>query len=254
MARRISSVDLDKLRASGADLDFVGWLKGESARIPKFEATYKLKDTEIAGAIRAATLMRSQLTPRTKEWEERYKGLEHFLWETLKSTFGFPLSRQAKDLKDLDHVLGVLLPDSISPQYREDIRKVAKLSRVASASMRSSRRRSGGKAVSEQTQRTRAAVAYLRDFTAFPFQALAQVWNMLPGRQCDQTQLQSRIRKGPLPGNAAADRSVLYLWRSAYDLDFRFLFPGPFPLAPEIEILVQKKLKASSIPPDSGER
>jgi hypothetical protein len=247
MALGLKLVNLGELRDRGADLEFVSWLEGESDRLPRFEAARKLKDAEFAGAIRAVVWLTTcldhlKITPA--EWQPRYELLERFLWEVLKSTYGFPASRRDEDLAHLERVLEVLLPASSWKRYRDDMLHVRRLDPLPKPPSGETRRKStGGKKQSEQTQRMRAAITYLSDFTKAPYPALAQIWNNKTSpEKYDPITVQSRIRKGPyFPNDKAADRSVLHLWRSVYDLDLRFLFTGPFPLAPEIEELARRK-------------
>jgi hypothetical protein len=247
MVRGLNLVNLDELRERGADLEFVSWLEGESDRLPRFEAARNLKDAEFAGAIRAVvwlTTCLDHMQIKPAEWQARYELLERFLWEALKSTYGFPASRRAEDLAHLERVLDVLLPASSWKRYRDDMLHVRRLDPPPAPPTRETRRKpTGGKKQPEQAQRMRAAITYLSDFTKAPYPALAQIWNnkTFPEKY-DPIKIQGRLRKGPyFPSNKAADRSVLHLWRSVYDLDLGFLFTGPFPLSPEIEELARRK-------------
>jgi len=245
----------ERLKGRGLDIDFLLWLEGEADRLPKWGAVRKLKSDQLVAAIRAAVWLRQLdsdpdvIGPTSPEaWESRYSLLEVYLLDVVKSTFFFSLLKRHDDLEALEHVLLTLLPKSSSDVYRADFLRLRR--KGYPETLPFSRddirpRRSGGKPKSEQTDRMRAAVAYLRTVSERPFEDLAEFWNECSGREdvgYDPAAIRSRLRKGnPMDLRAGAAERFFKYWKCVYDGDLIFVSPAPFPLSPELRRAYERK-------------
>jgi hypothetical protein len=247
----MASSTADRLKARGLDTDFLCWLEGEADRLPRRDAVRKLKAEQLMAAVRAAVWLRQLrghhtpigpvVEPASREaWENRYYLLEVFLLEAVKSTFFFSMFRQHDDLEALERVLLTLLPESCSVVYKADIlylRRKGYPQTLPFSRDSLPRRRSGGKPESEQTERMRAAIAYVQSVSETAFDDLADFWN-----ECAKSStvyqpdaIRSRLRKGHFwHRRPEAAKDFLEHWFHIYHGDLKGVYPVPFPLSREL--------------------
>jgi len=240
-----------KLKRLGLDTDFLCWLEGKADRLPHLEAVRKLKDADLAAAIRVTAWLKQlqpeAIAPKPAEWwNGRYGLLESFLFRILKTTMHYSVARTPEDLAALSRVLKALLPESSAKEYLDDMRllrrnsnRVGTLQQIRKDSivhkMFRPQRRAGRKPESEQTQRMRAAVAYVKSVSQTPYTDLANFWNECRGSDYDPRAIESRLRKGrPVYRTPEAASDFLGHWWDIYNGQFWKVFPGPFPLTPKL--------------------
>jgi hypothetical protein len=233
----------DHLRALGIDADFLLWLEGEGDRLPRLGGLKRVTADQLVCAVRAATWLRQfsmnqeLIAPTSSEaWTERYAILESFLWVVLKLSGKHGCLN--KDLGALEKVLWALLPSSSWDRYKRDIHQLRRKGQPHTLP-RGTRRATGGKSESEQTNRMRAAVAYLRALgSKTAFTDLADLWNeSLPHFKYDSDAIKQRIRKGSQPHS---QHEHWQFWHGVYFLNaeaFGQVFPGPFPPSLELRTL-----------------
>jgi len=240
-----------KLRERGLDIRFLQWLEGKEDRLPRLYAVHQLEGEELAAAIRAAAWLRqlcsqpNVVAPSSMEtWESRYKLLEDFLCATLLWSMTGSTLCLKEDLEMLEHVLDTLLPKSSWRQYSIDILDLRKKSQPPRFPNYVGRP-SGGKNQSEETDRIRAAIAYVTTVSKAPYADLAGFWNeCLKTEKYQAASIKSRLRKGHyLNRTVGASERLLEHWKAIYDLDLRRVFPGPFPPSRELEELWRAKLE-----------
>lgn len=247
----------EKLKRLGLDIDFLLWLEGEADRLPRPEAVRDLKANKLVAAVRAAAWLKQLCFSHPDatgdltraQWTVRYSRLEEMLWQVIKSTMLYSLASQHTDLEALEHVLRTLLPESSWEHYRADILRLRRNgcpSRIWSRSSHDRRPRAGGKSASEQTERMRAAIAYLAASDT-PYVDLAELWNnkIGDGRRYTPDEIKSRLRKGKVvvyrSGPAVPAHEFLLKWRRIYDgqlIPYCFL---PFPLSRELRERFEKE-------------
>ena len=245
----------EKLKRLGLDIDFLCWLEGEADRMPRPDAVRDLKANTLVAAVRGAGylkqiyLIRPDMTGELtqKQWNIRYSRIEEMLWQAIKSTMFYSLSWNT-DLEALEHVLRTLLPDSSWEHYQADILRLRRNGYPPRCWPRSShdrRPRAGGKSVSEQTERMRAAIANLAASDT-PYVDLAELWNnkIGDGKRYAPDQIKSRLRKGKSvlypSGPEVPAHEFLAKWRRIYDGDLIPYCFVPFPLSPELRERFQK--------------
>ena len=232
----------EKLKGRGVDVEFLAWLEGEEPRVPDLNRIRKVKDADFVAAIRGAEWLAqffsqpATIDPqRPEEWQERYEVLEQFLHAALGSSFFYHVLTVSEDLEALERVLETLLPSSLWAQYREDIRHLRKQGLPVRLPEWKAKP-SGGTGPSEQTMRMRAAMQVVSSVSHTPYADLAGFWNERLGPEKYSAQaIKDRLRKGDasMKGAGAGQRSVEY-WLRVYEGDLRGVFPGPFPLSPNL--------------------
>ena len=250
----------EKLKGLGLDVEFLAWLEGEEPRLPDLDQVRKVKDADFAAAIRAAEWL-GQFSgaggPNSLQgpdaWMARYELLQQFLYAALGSSLFYHALSAGEDLEALERVLETLLPRSFWEEYRQDILDLRKQGNPLD--LRDVKAKpSGGIKQSEQTDRMRAAVEYISRRSQTPYGDLARFWNERLGKETYRPEeLRDRLRQGKAwnKGKGAADRSVKF-WQLIYQGDLRAVFPGPFPLPPELKDL--KGPKGRLVPPAAGSR
>ena len=238
-----------KLRVRGLDISFLRWLEGKEDRLPRLYAVNRLEGEDLAAAIRAAAWLRQLcfqpdiVSPSsTEDWDSRYKLLEDFLCAALMWSMTGSTLHLNEDLETLEHVLDTLLPQSSWSEYQTDFRHLRKKGQPPRFPSHVGRP-SGGKQQSEETDRIRAAIAYVTTVSKTPYADLAEFWNeRLNTGKYDAASLKSRLRKGhPLNRTPVAGDRLLEHWKTIYALDLGSVFPGAFPPSRELEDLWHEK-------------
>jgi hypothetical protein len=151
-----------------------------------------------------------------------------------------------RDLEALEKVLGALLPESSTTQFRQDIHHLRRQGEPKPPEFYATSKalpRSGGVPESEETSRMRAATEYLRSKgSSCPFRDLADFWTECARKRGGNEEyhpdsLRSRLRKGrhDLHGEGFV---LLECWWDIYHSgDLRIVFPGKFPLSRELREL-----------------
>lgn len=236
---------IEELRRRGVDIEFVEWLEGAERKLPDFHAAYELSDKEIAGAIRALAILRDELRQAGATGDEQeFELLEVFLWNIAKHS-AHPSTR-TKDLAHLSAVLDTVLPPTIAASFKKVIERIRKPQIPDSAWTRTGngRGRGGwGRREDEQTNRMRAAIAYLSKSTEQPYAALARIWNHFGG-DYHPDEIFGRLRKGHLLDRAMA-REILDHWEHVYRGDAGHVFVGPFPIGLKRERAARNKPSAT---------
>jgi len=237
----------NRLASLGADVEFLSWLEGEDEWLPRSGNIPSIKHAEFVAAFQAVVWMAQfsgqapLIHPDTAEiWQSRYDLLEHCLFAALKYSMVGRRINRGRDLATLEKVLQKLLPADLWRDYRSDIRRLRR-HRQPPTYPRAEAPRSGGTKEGEQTARMRAAVAHLSTKSPNPYADLASLWNeRLNRRQYSGEQIRGRLRKGDSTSGAQA----LDYWRGIYNGEFRFVFPGPFPLHPKLQERQRVKIEA----------
>jgi hypothetical protein len=156
--------------------------------------------------------------------------------------------RLNEDLEMLEHVLDTLLPRSSWSLYQTDFRDLRKKGQPPRFPNYVGRP-SGGKQQSEETDRIRAAVAYVAAVSKKPYADLAAFWNeRRKTAKYDAASLKSRLRKGHLLNRTPdAGARLLEHWKGIYAFDLRRVFPGPFPPSRELEDLWREKQETKGL-------
>jgi hypothetical protein len=238
------SAIVDKLERLGLDVKFLSWLEGKESRLPRIRAIGRLKDADLAASIRAATWLRQlafqpEIVKReADDWDHRYAQLEAFLYTALKCSIFYSFMKTSDDLVVLEHVLSELLPERTVAGYRDDFAYLQGRGLPMKLNLpHSSRKRSGGKKGSEETDRMRAAIAYVETVSSTPYVDLAALWTECgrSGKLYHPDEIKSRLRKGhPLHRTPGSAKQLLADWRRIYSGDFRTVFPGRFPLGSDL--------------------
>jgi hypothetical protein len=233
----------EKIRNLGLDVEFLVWFEGEEPRLPDLERVRKVDDADFAAAIRAAEWLAQHfsdpglIAPHQPErWLGRYELLEQYLHAALGSSLFYHVTSVAEDLDALERVMEELLPQIFWQVYRDDIRHLRK-QRLPLRFPKSKAKPSGGRKQSEQTVRMRVAVTYVSSVSKMPYGDLARLWNeRLRMERYSSQQIKDRLRKGRrlARGEGATQRAVEH-WKLIYEGDLRAVFPGPFPLVPELK-------------------
>jgi hypothetical protein len=238
-----------KLRVRGLDISFLRWLEGKEDRLPRLHAVNQLEGEDLAAAIRAAAWLRQLCFQRDivvpssmEDWDSRYKLLEDFLCATLLWSMTGSTLHLNEELETLEHVLDALLPQNSWSQYRTDFRYLRKKGQPPRFPNYVGRP-SGGKKQSEETDRIRAAIAYVATVSKTPYADLAAFWNgCLKTGKYDAASLKSRLRKGnSLNRTLGAGERLLEHWKAIYALDLKRVYPSPFPPSRELEVLWHEK-------------
>ena len=227
-----------KLQAKGVDLRFLAWLEGPEERLPRIDRVCKVSGEKLAAAIRAASWLRSRfddpelIAPSPpQEWRQRYQMIEGFLVGALRYSMTCSSSSRASELAALEEVLKELLPPQNVRVYERDIQLLRRRGQPEQIIRRpgSRRRPSGGRRESEETQRMKAAIEYLKEYSRQPYPDLADFWNAVQDkREYLPDEIRNRIRKG-----VESRRSdLLPFWREIYKGNLGPAFPGPFPFTP----------------------
>lgn len=237
----------EKLSRLGLDIDFLRWLEGEADRLPRLDAVARVRPDDFLGAVRAAAWLRQlfaqpdAVVPRlAEEWNSRYWLLEEFLWVAMRWSSVSSFLRTPADLAALETVLETLLPKSSSERYKADIWDLRRKGYPAllRSVAQGQRPRRGGKEISEQTRRMRAAVSYVQTVSRTPYADLADFWNESTKRSpraYQPDEIKSRLRKEQFPERRhATGQDLLEFWTDIYNGKLRAVFPGPWPLSNEI--------------------
>lgn len=228
----------EKLRELGLDNKFLEWLEGEEDRLPRLGAVKKIKGDEFAAAIRAANWLAQCFTDRTliaphtsEDWDQRYMTLEAFLVAALRWSGVYQTLNLHRDLEALESVLSKLLPKASRDIYTKDIlllRQRCQPPRLPEMP----RQRSGGSPPKEQTLRMRAALEYISSKSRRPYADLADFWNeCLGAEKYHPDEIKARLRKGP---PTSLGKGYVKHWQRVYAGDMSGVFPGPFPMGPDL--------------------
>lgn len=227
----------DRLRKLGLDVDFLIWLEGAEDRLPHLDQLAKVNDADFTAAVRAAVWLTSQFADPAvvdrevaEGWRQRYQLFEALLWNALRYSMVSHRLDRPNDLEALERVLDLLLPRSRTIRFREDLHKLRSLGRperLADLAQNIKKLRKGGRRVSEQVQRMRAAVEYLRAKSNRPYRDLERLWNESIGEgkpQYEANQVRQALRKGEQVGT-----QLLEFWMAVYEGEHYRAFPGLFP-------------------------
>jgi hypothetical protein len=229
------------------DVCFLAWLEGSEDRLPHIERLCGIPAGTFGRAIRAATWLQQfgfnggLIAPaEAMAWRDRYATLLDFLKSGLSYSMAGRHRTRSADLQALEDLLAKLLPKSSRNQYIRDIRQLRKHGQPQQP-VTIGGRRAGGRPESEETRRMRAAVEHLVSCgSKSPYVDLADFWTecarVRGAREpYDPENIRSRLRKGP-PDERERGAVELEFWRAVYEGDFRDVFPGQFPLSPELAL------------------
>jgi hypothetical protein len=229
-----------KLKQKEIDVDFLVWLEGREDRLPRIEKIFNVSPADFAISIVAAVWLAQFFAyPETiapsipNDWLRRYQTLQGFLITALRHSLPTRRNQQTTDLTVLQTTLKRLLPDTVCAQYFRDIQSLHKKGEPKSFKD-AIRRRRGGKQESEQTNRMRAAIEYLKSTSDQEWLDLAELWNEQRAGEYHPDELRARLRKGS-SDEREKGAVALEFWQDIYNGDFRAIVGGPFPLSPELE-------------------
>lgn len=225
----------DRLRELGLDVEFLIWLEGAEDRVPHVDQLAGVSDASLAAAVRAAVWLTSQFADHrvvdsgeSEDWRQRYEQLQALLWNALRHTMFFHRVDRHKDLEALDEMLRLLLPPSQTVRFREDLqrlRTLGKPERLLDLAPDTKKPKRGGRKQSEQVQRMRAAVEYLRSKSSRPYRDLVQLWNEACGEaRYGPDQIRQTLRKGQQAGP-----ELLTFWKDLYRGEGYRSLPGLIP-------------------------
>ena len=244
----------ERLGLLGLDTEFLRWLEGEGDRLPRLDAVRRVPPKDFLAAVRAVTWLRQlfaqpkAVAPQSaKEWNSRYHLLEEFLWCSIRWSGTYYILNKQADLAALERVLERLLPESSWKLYRADVldlrRKGYPQSFPAGPTSRGPRK--GGKKTSEQTERMRAAVAYVKTVSDRPYADLANFWNESTEHNraiYQPDEIVGRLRKGKLlERRQEIGEGLLKFWKVIYYENLWAVFPGPWPLSSELLEVYQRR-------------